>query len=312
MARDRTPTDRPRGSDRRLAAVGLAVAAGLVALGVWRALPSSPPPAPPRPASPPRPDAPADPAPRPGRPAVERLVPRVVRALPHDPQAFTQGLLFHDGYLYESTGLRGRSELRRVRPDDGVVDARVALDPALFGEGLARVGDRLVQLTWQSGRALVWDLARLEPLERFSYRGEGWGLCHDGERLVMSDGSDRLTFRATDDFRLLGSVRVTLEGQPLFRLNELECVDGAVWANVWTKDDIVRIDPRSGAVTAVVDASGLRRGPGRARGDDVLNGIAAVPGSDRFFLTGKLWDRVFEVELVPADGAGDAAPAPTP
>ncbi|RMH17133.1 MAG: glutaminyl-peptide cyclotransferase [Acidobacteria bacterium] len=226
-------------------------------------------------------------------------MPRLVAAHPHDPRAFTQGLVWHDGVLYESTGQYGRSELRRVAPQSGAVLARQRLRRRFFGEGLARVDDRLVQLTWKAERALVYDRDSLRRRGRLSYRGEGWGLAFDGRRLIMSDGSDRLTFRHPETFAVEGSVAVTLHGRPLRGLNELEAVDGQVWANVFQQDRLVRIDPASGEVTAVADAHQLLS-PAERRGTDVLNGIAYDPQSDTYYLTGKLWPRVLQVRLVPA------------
>lgn len=236
-------------------------------------------------------------APAPGPPA--RLQVRVLATYPHDPEAFTQGLLIHDGVLYESTGRYGHSSLRRVEPETGEVLAERTLSPNLFGEGLARVGERLVQLTWREGVAPVWDLATLEQVDRFSYQGEGWGLTFDGERLVMSDGSAWLVFRDPSTFEELDRVLVTLEGRPLQDLNELEWVDGVVWANVWGSSSVVRIDPGSGAVTAVADLSELltRLPPEEARGIDVLNGIAWWPEREAFVVTGKLWPRAFLIRL---------------
>lgn len=224
---------------------------------------------------------------------------RVLRTFPHDRGAFTQGLLYHDGKLYESTGLLGRSTVRRVDLQSGTVEAQVALDAALFGEGLARVGGLLFQLTWQNGRALVFSLDSLRNEHELTYDGEGWGLCYDGKQLVMSDGSDRLALRDPRTFAKTGEIRVhQAGGQPFTRLNELECANGAIYANIWQKEHIARIDPRTGEVTALIDASGLLT-PEEARGVDVMNGIAHVPGSSRFLLTGKFWPRVFEVEFVP-------------
>lgn len=237
------------------------------------------------------------PAPAPAAPA--RLAVRVLASYPHDPEAFTQGLVFHDGALYESTGHYGRSRLRRVAPETGEVLLERALPAHLFGEGLALAADRLVQLTWQEGVALIWTPAGLEPAGELSYRGEGWGLTYDGERLVMSDGSSWLVFRDPGTFDELGRLQVTLAGRPLANLNELEWVDGAVWANVWGSDSVVRIDPGSGAVTAIADLAELatRLPPEEARGIDVLNGIAWWPERDAFLVTGKLWPRTFLVRF---------------
>jgi glutaminyl-peptide cyclotransferase len=228
---------------------------------------------------------------------VEDLVARVVRVYPHDARAFTQGLVYFDGGLFESTGLTGRSSLRRVDPDSGAVQAEVALDSPLFGEGLARVNDELIQLTWKNGRAFVWKLSNLERIREHGYPGEGWGLCYDGKRLVMSDGSDKLTFRDPRTFEEDGSVQVVRAGKPVRQLNELECVEGLVYANVWGSDYIARIDPASGEVTGWIDASGLLQGSERMN-TDVLNGIAHVPERNTFLITGKLWPNLFEVKFL--------------
>lgn len=234
-----------------------------------------------------------------GRSVPEGLVLRVVRTHPHDPGAFTQGLLMHDGALYESTGLRGESSIRRVGLESGEVQRSVILDDEFFAEGLARVGDRLIQLTWRAGKALVWDLETFEQVGEHDYRGEGWGLCYDGERLIMSSGNDRLQFRDPETFEKLGEVRVTRAGRRLRQLNELECVDGMVYANVWTDDHIARIDPETGEVTAWIDAGHLLAEEDRNGGEDVLNGIAYMPETGHFLLTGKRWSNMYEVELVP-------------
>jgi glutamine cyclotransferase len=225
----------------------------------------------------------------------------VLAELPHDPAAFTQGLeLGPDGALYEGTGVAGRSQLRELDPATGAVRRSVPLPGDLFGEGITVVGDRIWQLSWRDGVALEWDRARFVLLREVPLDGEGWGLCHDAGRLVRSDGSARLRFHDPRTFAETGSVTVTLDGEPVTELNELECVDGQVWANVWRTDRIVRIDPADGAVTAVVDAAGLLDGPRRA-GADVLNGIAAT-GPDEFLLTGKYWPASFRVRFVPTGG----------
>jgi glutamine cyclotransferase len=224
---------------------------------------------------------------------------KVVRTFPHDPHAFTQGLLFFEGKFYESTGLYGRSSLRRVDPESGVVERGVDLPADLFGECAARVGGRLVQLTWQNKRALVWNLATLRKEGEFSYQGEGWGLCFDGRHLIMSDGSNTLALRDPESFARVGEIVVRRAGQPLRNLNELECVEGIVYANVWQDSHIARIDARTGEVTGWIDASGLLA-PEEARAADVLNGIAYLPATGHLVVTGKLWPRIFEVEIVPA------------
>lgn len=235
----------------------------------------------------------------------ERLRVRVVRRYPHDREAFTQGLLWHGGKLYESTGLRGRSSVRQVELETGEVLRRRDLERAMFAEGLALVGDRLIQLTWTNGVAHVYRLEDFEHQRTFRYQGEGWGLCYDGTHLVMSNGSARLAFRDPESFRVVREVTVRESGRPLRHLNELECVDGAVWANVWQTDRIVRIDPASGRVTAAVDASGLLTEDELLEDVDVLNGIAWIPERQRFVITGKNWPHLFEVDFVPE---ADAAP----
>ncbi len=221
---------------------------------------------------------------------------RLVAAYPHDPQAFTQGLLLHDGVLYESTGLRGRSELRAVDPASGRVLRRRPLDPTLFGEGLARVGEHLYQLTWQAGRVLVYRIRDLHPVAEHRYPGEGWGLAFDGRRLLMSDGSDRIRVLDPADFGERASFRVHDGGEPVPALNELEFAEGRLYANVWQRDRVARIDPASGRVTGWLDFSGLL-GPAAA-GAEVLNGLAWDAEKRQLWVTGKLWPRMFVVEML--------------
>jgi glutamine cyclotransferase len=231
--------------------------------------------------------------------APEALKVRVLRTFPHDAGAYTQGLLIHQGKLYESTGLYGHSSLRRVNLQTGAVETKVPLESALFAEGLARVGNQLYQLSWKEQRAILWDLATFKREREFGYEGEGWGLCFDGKGLVMSDGSARLTRRDAKTFEKTGEVTVRSGGMPVENLNELECVDNLVYANVWQKHVIARIDAKSGDVTGWIDASGLLK-PEEYQAAEVLNGIAQVPGTSRFIITGKRWPRYFEVEFVPA------------
>jgi len=231
-------------------------------------------------------------------PAIEELRLRVIRKYPHATDAFTQGLIWHEGVMYESTGQYGRSSLRKVRLEDGKVLAQRKLGPKFFGEGLERVGERLIQLTWRSGFAFVSELSTLEARETLSYRGEGWGLCYDGTALVMSDGSSMLEFRDPESMELLGEVSVLKNGHPVRQLNELECVGSEIYANIWQRNEIIRIDGKSGRVTGTIDASGLLSRV-EAKRADVLNGIAYKPESKTFLLTGKLWPHVFEVELLP-------------
>lgn len=227
------------------------------------------------------------------RPATFRA--EVLRSYPHDPRSFTQGLLWHDGFLWESTGQYGRSELRKVDLESGEVVASSPVGPGYFAEGLARMGSKLFQLTWKEGTAFVWNLEDWSsPAARFHYDGEGWGLCWDGERLVMSDGSATLTFRDPETFAETGRVEVSIWDRPVSGLNELECVDGQVYANVWTSDLILRIDPATGRVTARIRADHLLD-PAERAAADVLNGIAYRPEAGTFLLTGKNWPRLFEV-----------------
>jgi len=238
----------------------------------------------------------------PAPPLSPRSAVRVLAVHPHDPHAFTQGLVFHAGRLYESTGLEGASRLREVELVSGRVLREVALGVREFGEGLARVDDRLVQLTWRQGIAHLWRLSDFTPLGTLRYPGEGWGLAWDGEHLIQSDGSDRLVFRRAADFTVVRTLAVTRDGRSLAYLNELEFAAGAIFANVWMSDEIVRIDPVSGAVTATYDAAGLLSPEESARAE-VLNGIAHDPGRGVFYLTGKLWPKLFEVALEPPPAA---------
>ena len=228
---------------------------------------------------------------------VRSLRVEVLREIPHDTTAYTQGLLWSEGWLYESTGQYGESRLNRIDPATGDVVQQIRISPAFFGEGLALIDDRLVMLTYKAERAFVYDRDTFEQLEIFGYRGEGWGLCHDGERLVMSNGSDTLTFRDPLTFEEIGSVRVTLRGRPQTQLNELAWVGDLVYANVYQEDFLVVIDPESGRVTHQIDASGLLT-PEEARGVDVLNGIAYNPNTETFYITGKDWPKMFEVRFV--------------
>jgi glutamine cyclotransferase len=225
---------------------------------------------------------------------------RVLRSLPHEGSAFTQGLLWHDGHLYESVGQYGESELRVLDGRSGRVVRRTSLEATEFGEGIALVGDRLFQLTFREQIVRLWRRDDLASAGSMRYAGEGWGLTFDGRRLVQSDGTATLTFRSADDFSVLSSLRVRRAGRPEHYLNELEWADGAVLANVWLSDEIVRIDPESGEVVAVYDASGLLDVATRAR-VGVLNGIAWDAEHGTFYLTGKYWPLMFEVELVDPD-----------
>ncbi|MGC9514261.1 glutaminyl-peptide cyclotransferase [Methanocrinis sp.] len=222
---------------------------------------------------------------------------RVVAAYPHDQGAFTQGLAYRDGLLYEGTGLYGRSTLRETRFETGEVTRSRSLPPRLFGEGIALWGDQIFQLTWRSGICLVWDLDDLKIAKTFVYPTEGWGITSDGRNLIMSDGSSELRFLDPETFRVTRTVEVLAEGQPLKRLNELEYVEGFVYANVWETDEIAIISPETGDVVGWIDLSGLLTEEVR-EGADVLNGIAYDPKNGRLLVTGKLWSKIFEIEVV--------------
>ncbi len=227
----------------------------------------------------------------------ERLRVQVVQIYPHDPGAFTQGLVLTGGRLFESTGLEGRSSLREVDLSTGKVLRRLDVPAPVFAEGLALVGTRLFQITWKDQTVYTYDRDTFKQGATFPYTGEGWGLCHDGREFVMSDGSARLTFRGPETFRPVREVTVREDGRPVDQLNELECVGAHVYANIWQTDHIVRIDPKTGAVTATIDASGLLN-PAERIGTDVLNGIAYDPSNDTFLITGKLWPKLFRVRFV--------------
>ena len=222
---------------------------------------------------------------------------RVVRSYPHDREAYTQGLVYRDNVFYESTGLNGRSSLRKVRPETGEVLQIRRLDPQYFGEGLALVGSNLVQLTWQTEVGFVYDLATFEPRRTFSYTGEGWGLTTDEKRLVMSDGSSVLRFLDPATFKETGRLTVKDAGMPVEQLNELEIVKGEIYANVYQTHRIARISPQSGQVVGWIDLTGLLSARESA-GVDVLNGIAYDAAKDRLFVTGKLWPKLFEIQIV--------------
>ena len=232
-----------------------------------------------------------------GNASARALRAETVHTYPHDPEAFTQGLVLDGSVLYESTGLEGRSSLRRVDLQTGRVLAMTRLPDEVFGEGLAQLPGTLIQLTWKHGMALLYDPQTLALQRRVPYRGEGWGLCYDGASVVMSDGSDRLTWRRPDTFEIQRTAQVTLDGSPLDKLNELECVNGNVYANVWHTDMIVHVDAASGRVIDRIDASGLFASDQR---EAVLNGIAHDPADGLFYITGKLWPRLFKVRFVSA------------
>ncbi len=222
---------------------------------------------------------------------------QVVKTYPHDREAFTQGLQFKDGFLYEGTGLQGRSTLRKVKLETGVVLQKLSLPAQYFGEGISIIGDRIVQITWQSEVGFVWGLKDFKLQKQFSYKGEGWGLTTDGKNLYFSDGTDEIRILDGNTLAELRRIKVRENGRPVRDLNELEWVEGEILANVWQTDRIVKVNPLDGRVTGSVDLSGLLTAGERA-GTDVMNGIAYDSVGKRLFVTGKLWPKVFEVKLV--------------
>jgi glutaminyl-peptide cyclotransferase len=224
---------------------------------------------------------------------------QVVRSFPHDRQAFTQGLIYKNGFFYEGTGLFGRSGIRKVKLESGEVVQAKPLGAQYFGEGITEWNGSLVQITWQSEIGFVYDLDTFDQKKTFSYKGEGWGITHDGTRLIMSDGQPEGALRFLDPLTLKETGRITVRDArgPVAHLNELEFVKGEIYANVWQTDRIARISPKDGRVVGWIDLSGLLPASERAT-DAVLNGIAYDAAGDRLFVTGKLWPRVFEIKLV--------------
>lgn len=224
----------------------------------------------------------------------------IAATYPHDENAFTQGLFYRDGHLYESTGLIGRSTVRKVRLADGRVVDGVRLPGNLFGEGITDWGGEIIGVTWQDQVGYRLDLATMEAKGRFTYPGEGWGLTQDGKTIILSDGTAWLRFLDPETMKELRRLRVTADGEPVAKLNELEWVKGEIYANIWQSNRIARIDPRTGEVKAWIDLGGLDRLAGRSGPDAVLNGIAYDAAGDRLFVTGKLWPKLFEIRLRPS------------
>lgn len=223
---------------------------------------------------------------------------RVIASYPHDPQAFTQGLIYENGQLFEGTGLNGRSSLRRVELTTGNVLQSVALADQYFGEGIVALGDKIYQLTWQNRLGFIYDKTTFEQIGQFSYATEGWGLTTDGSHLILSDGTSTIYFLDPTSFEVVKQIVVdNPTGGPISQINELEYINGEIYANIWQTDKIVRIDPNSGRVLGWIDLTGLLA-PEDRNGVDVLNGIAYDPENQRLFVTGKLWPKLFEIELV--------------
>lgn len=226
---------------------------------------------------------------------------RVVRMYPHDTKAYTEGLFFLDGFLYESTGMIGASFIRKLDLKTGKVLQQTELAPPDYGEGIVAWKRHLIQLTWQSQHGYIYDLKSFRRIGSFSYPGEGWGLTHDGKRIYMSDGTPRIRVLDPITLKQVGKIEVTLEGKPLAQLNELEWVKGKLYANVWLTHVIVEIDPASGYVVGIIDLAGLGPDP-RTLSDptnDVLNGIAYDAKKDRLIVTGKRWPKLYEIKLTP-------------
>jgi glutaminyl-peptide cyclotransferase len=223
---------------------------------------------------------------------------RVVATYPHDTKAFTEGLFYLDGDLYESTGLEGHSSIRRVELATGKVLQTREIAPQYFGEGIIAWKDKLIELTWQSHIGFVYDLKTFQPISSFQYPGEGWALTRDDHRIIMSDGTPDIRFLDPDTLQETGRIRVTDQGRPVRNINELEWVKGEIFANIWQTDLIARIDPQTGRVLGWIDLSGLLKSADIHGEVDVLNGIAYDAAHDRLFVTGKLWPKLYEIKLV--------------
>jgi len=226
---------------------------------------------------------------------------KIINIFPHDNNAFTQGLTIQDGILYEGTGIRGRSSLRRVELESGKVLNILKLPDYIFGEGITVYKDKIFQLTWDSNVGFVYDKNSFTLLQKFGYSTQGWGIASNGEKLVMSDGSSTLYFLDPETLRAVERIQVCDENGPVEKLNELEYVKGEIFANVWRTDRIVRIDPDSGKVTGWINLEGLFKQEGPMKPVDVLNGIAYDSKKDRLFVTGKLWPKLFEIKLIKED-----------
>jgi glutamine cyclotransferase len=231
---------------------------------------------------------------------------RVVHSYPHDPAAFTQGLLVRNGFFYEGTGMNGQSGVRKVKIETGEVLQAQPLSSEYFGEGITDWKGSLIQITWRSEVGFVYDLNTFERKRTFSYTGEGWGLTHDESRIIMSDGSAQLRFLDPETLKETGRITVRDASGPVLNLNELEYVKGEIYANVWQTERVARISPKDGRVTGWIDLKGLLSPAERTR-TDVLNGIAYDAAGDRLFVTGKWWPRVFEITLVPPAAARGGA-----
>lgn len=230
----------------------------------------------------------------------------VVNTFKHDSQAFTEGLFFYNGFLYESTGQEGKSDLRKVELESGKIVQQVKLSPDSFGEGTTILNGKIYQLTWQEGKAFVYDAATLTLLKQFDYAGEGWGLTNDGTNLFMTDSSYIIRVVDPETFKTIRTLPVFDEaGRPLFKINELEFIKGEIWSNVWHSEEIgkpnhiARIDPNSGKLLGWIDLDGISPDDVKRDQENTLNGIAYDAGGDRIFVTGKNWRKLFEIKVKP-------------
>lgn len=236
---------------------------------------------------------------RPAHASVPEYDAVVVKSYPHDPQAFTEGLLYQDGFLYESTGLKGRSSIRKVELETGKVVRQRDLDPRYFGEGIVIWKDHLIALTYTTQIGFVFDTTSFRPLSDFHYAGEGWGMTRDATRLFMSDGTADIRILEPASLRETGRIHVTCEGRPVHSINELEWVNGEIFANVWRSNIVVRIDPATGAILGWIDLNDIVASVSAGHSVDVLNGIAYDAAADRLFVTGKLWPTLYQIRLAP-------------
>jgi len=221
----------------------------------------------------------------------------IVRVYPHDSRAFTQGLIFHDGKLLESTGQQGQSTLRSVDLDSGQVLKKVDVPPQYFAEGMTLLNGKIYQLTWQHQVGFIYDYQSFQQIGQFNYQGEGWGLTTDGHSLILSDGTNRIRFLDPDSFQVTRTIVVTDNGKTVNKLNELEFIEGEIYANIWHDQHIIAINPNNGTVTASIDFTGLLRQSETSNPEAVLNGIAVDESSGRLFVTGKLWPKLFEIKI---------------
>ena len=236
---------------------------------------------------------------------------KVINTYPHERSAFTEGLVFEDGVLYEGTGLKGRSTLRRVKLDTGEILQICELPPQFFGEGVTIYGNKIIQLTWQSRIGFVYDKYSFKLLQEFNYPDEGWGITHDGKHLIMSDGTETLHFLDPETFKEISKIEISANNIPVTRINELEYVQGEIYANIWQTELIVRIDPLTGQVVGWIDLKGILRPENHSETVDVLNGIAYDAENNRLFVTGKFWPKLFEIELIgqgTAESKGETKP----